>query len=44
MFVFLELGLGRAMRSKAMRNYFFYAITSYTEFQKSGIPDDGNLT
>ena len=23
-----------------MRNRFFYAITSYAEFRKSGIPDD----
>ena len=29
--------------TKAMRNSFFYAITSYAEFQKYGIPDDGNL-
>ena len=30
--------------SKAMRNCFFYAITSYTEFRISVIPNQRNYT
>ena len=30
-----------SVEAKAMRNCFFYAITSYVEFRKYGIPEDG---
>ena len=36
-------GILLKVKSKAMRNCFFYAITSYVEFWKYRTPDDGNL-
>ena len=37
-----SIRVDKGLSAKAMRNCFFYAITSYAEFRNSGIPDDGN--